>query len=266
MSSTKPICSISSPSSSTRNLRLLERERAALHVIQHAAGGADDDVRAALQALELRRVALPAVDGQHVEARHLRGVFLECFGHLDGELARGREDQRLRGAQLHVDLREDGQRERRRLAGAGLRLAEQVGATEDDRDGLRLDGRGRLVAHVVARRRRRRRSSPSSAKLGRGCRLQTWELRCRVRPVPISEEGRAMYAECAVTGTGFSAGAASASCAAARDCSLGARRARPARAAFRRFRPPASPDPRSRPRSGVSSGNSPGRRYSKRLS
>ena len=149
MSSTKPICSISSPSSSTRNLSWLERQRAALDVIEHASGGADHHVGAALQSLELRRVTLSAVDRQHVEAGHLRGVFLEGFGHLDGELARGREDQRLRCAQLDVDLREDGQRECGRLAGAGLRLAEQVGATQDHRDGLRLDGRGRLVAHIA---------------------------------------------------------------------------------------------------------------------
>ena len=86
--------------------------------------------------------------GSTLKPGHLRGVFLECFGHLDGELARRRKDQRLRGAQLHVDLREDGQRERRGLARAGLCLAEQVGATEDDRDGLGLDGSGGLVAHL----------------------------------------------------------------------------------------------------------------------
>ena len=53
-------------------------------------GRADDDVRAALQALELRGVALAAVDRQHVEAGQLRGVLLERLGHLDRELARGR--------------------------------------------------------------------------------------------------------------------------------------------------------------------------------
>jgi hypothetical protein len=110
---------------------------------------ADHHVGATLQALELRRVTLSAVDRQHVEARHLRGIFLEGFGHLDGELARGREDQGLGFAQLDIDFREDGQRECGRLAGARLRLAEQVGATQDHRDGLRLDGRGCFVAHVV---------------------------------------------------------------------------------------------------------------------
>ncbi len=59
-------------------------------------GRADDDVRAALQALQLRRIALAAVDRQHVEAGHLRGVFLEGFGDLDGQFARRHQHQRLR--------------------------------------------------------------------------------------------------------------------------------------------------------------------------
>src|SRR6187397_3600582 len=102
-------------------------------------------MRAALETLELRRVALSAVDRQYVEARHLRRVLLECLGDLDRELARGREHQCLRGAQLDIDLREDGQRERRGLAGTGLGLAQQIGAAEKCGNGLRLDGRGSFV-------------------------------------------------------------------------------------------------------------------------
>jgi len=85
-------------------LERLEIQRAALHVIEHASRRADDDVGAALQALQLRCVALSAVDRQHMEARHLRRIFLERLGHLDGELARRREDQRLRRPQFDVDL------------------------------------------------------------------------------------------------------------------------------------------------------------------
>jgi hypothetical protein len=49
------------------------------------------------------------------------------------------------------DALEDGQRERRGLAGAGGGLAEQVSPGEDRRDGLGLDGRGLLVAEGVER-------------------------------------------------------------------------------------------------------------------
>src|SRR6187399_618402 len=108
-------------------------------------------MRAALEAFQLRGIALSAVDRQHVEARHLRRVFLECLGDLDRELARWREDQRLCGAQLDIDLREDGQGEGRRLAGAGLGLAQKVRAAEESGNGLRLDGRGSFVADVCQR-------------------------------------------------------------------------------------------------------------------
>ena len=47
--------------------------------------------------------------------------------------------------------RQDRQRERRGLAGAGLRLAEHVAACEQRRDGRGLDRRGRLVADVGER-------------------------------------------------------------------------------------------------------------------
>ena len=48
---------------------------------------------------------------------------------------------RGRRAGVAGELREDRQRERRRLAGAGLRDADEIVAREDLRDGRRLDGR-----------------------------------------------------------------------------------------------------------------------------
>ena len=47
-----------------------------------------------------------------------------------------------------VDSRQRRQGERRGLAGAGLRLAEHVGAGQQHRYGGRLDGRWRLVTHI----------------------------------------------------------------------------------------------------------------------
>ena len=84
-------------------LQLVELERAAVHVIEQAARRADDDVRAALEALQLRGVALAAVDRQHVEAGNLRRVFLESLGDLDRELAGRAEHQRLRRRDRRVD-------------------------------------------------------------------------------------------------------------------------------------------------------------------
>ena len=49
-----------------------------------------------LQRTELRRIALAAVDRQHVEAGQVGGVLLEGLGDLDREFARRRQHQRLR--------------------------------------------------------------------------------------------------------------------------------------------------------------------------
>ena len=107
-----------------------ELQRAALEVIDDAARRADDDVHAAPQAVQLRRVALAAVDRQHVKAGQVRRVALERLGDLDRQLARRHQHQRLRRALLHIDARQDRQRERGGLAGAGLRLADDVRACE----------------------------------------------------------------------------------------------------------------------------------------
>ena len=69
-------------------------------------------------------------------------------------------------AQLEVDLREDGQRERGRLAGAGLRLAEQVGAAEDEREWFAPGWAWAFRSRRAARAATTASLSPSSEKLG----------------------------------------------------------------------------------------------------
>jgi hypothetical protein len=110
-------------------------------VVDHPARGADDDVHAALERLQLRVIALSAVDRQHVETGQVHGIFLERLGDLDRQFAGRCEHQRLRLELLRVDLRQDRQRERRGLAGAGLGLAEHVAAGEQRRNRGRLDRR-----------------------------------------------------------------------------------------------------------------------------
>ena len=117
---------------------------------------ADDDVRAATKAAELRAVTLAAVDRQHVEAGQLRRVALEGLGDLDRKLARRREHERLRLRLRSIDAREDRQRKRGRLAGTRLRLTEHVAAREERRDRRGLDGRRRFVADRGQRFEQRR--------------------------------------------------------------------------------------------------------------
>ncbi|OIQ71701.1 hypothetical protein GALL_466790 [mine drainage metagenome] len=129
----------------------VELQRAPLEVIDHAPGRADDDVRAAPERGQLRHVALPAVNRQHMKSAAPRRVAGEGFGNLDRQLARGHQHQRLRPRQRDVDALHDRQRERRGLAGAGLRLADQVDSGEQLRDRLRLDRRRRLVTQRAQR-------------------------------------------------------------------------------------------------------------------
>ena len=131
--------------------QLGEVERALLEVVHDPARGADDDVHAAAQRAELDAVRLAAVDGQHVHALDVGGVLLERLADLERELAGRREHQRLRRLLRQVEAGQDRQRERRGLAGAGLREADDVAAGEQRRDGRGLDGGGRLVADIGQR-------------------------------------------------------------------------------------------------------------------
>ena len=124
-------------------------ESALLQVVHDPAGRADDDVHASAQGAELHAVRLAAVDRQHVHARHVGGVPLERLAHLERQLARRREDQRLRLLLPQVEPRQDRQRERRRLAGARLGQADDVATGEQGGDRLGLDGRRGLVADLL---------------------------------------------------------------------------------------------------------------------
>jgi hypothetical protein len=125
-------------------------------MIGDAAGRADDDMDPAPQRGELRLIALPAVDRQHVKPRDVCRVALECLGDLQGQLPGRNQHQNLRIRLLDVDFRQHRQSKGGGLAGAGLGLAEHVGAAQDHRDRCRLNRRGRLVAHIGQRRKYRR--------------------------------------------------------------------------------------------------------------
>jgi hypothetical protein len=81
----------------------------------------------------------------------VRAVGAQGLGDLDAELARRREDEGLDVGVVGIDELDHGQPERGGLAGAGLRLSDDVPALEQHRDRLLLDGAGRLVSHVAER-------------------------------------------------------------------------------------------------------------------
>ena len=152
-SSMKPMRSISSASSSTSVFSSRQVERAACRGGRSRGPGVPTTTcTPRLQRLQLRAVALAAVDRQHVEAGHVRGV-ASGTPRRPGSPARASAPAPAPAAAccVEVDARQDRQRERRGLAGAGLRLAEHVAAGQQRRDGRGLDRRGRFVADVGER-------------------------------------------------------------------------------------------------------------------
>ncbi len=129
-----------------QRLQLRQVQGAAVQVIDHPARGAHHHVHAALERAELLGIRLAAVHRQHAETGDGFGIFLEGFGHLDGQLARRRQHQRLRLDLVQVGIGQHRQRERGGLAGTGLGLAEHVATGQQRRDGGGLDRRRGLVA------------------------------------------------------------------------------------------------------------------------
>jgi len=135
-------------------LDLVEHRVLGLDVVQQAAGGGHQhfDTLLELQGLGLHVHAAK----DHCAAQlGVLGVQRDLLGNLVGQFARGQQHQRAHrvargrcGTALVLEQAlQQRQRERRRLAGAGLGSAHHVLAGENHGDGLLLDGRHGLVAH-----------------------------------------------------------------------------------------------------------------------
>ena len=112
-----------------------------LEMVEQPARRRDEDVDARAKRVLLRPHADAAEDRGRRE-RRVDGELLELLEDLRGELARGREDQRARGAALLLDqVMQDRKQKRRGLAAAGLRAGEQIAAFERGRNGVGLNGR-----------------------------------------------------------------------------------------------------------------------------
>ena len=107
-------------------LEFRQIQRATLKVIDDATWRTDNDLHTALQRLQLRVIALAAVDWQDLEAWKMGCVFLECFSNLDRQFTRWGEDESLWLLQLRINVREDWQCKRGGLARAGLCLTQHV--------------------------------------------------------------------------------------------------------------------------------------------
>jgi hypothetical protein len=127
------------------NLDLAEDQVALLGEVQQPARGADDDLDACLQRLDLRLERAAAVDGLHADAA-LGAGRAQIAGDLHAQLTGGDDDQRLRHAVTALGRRADPLQHRdaeaEGLAGAGARLTDEVVAGQRQREGQLLDGEG----------------------------------------------------------------------------------------------------------------------------
>ena len=126
---------------------------ALLGQVEQPAGGADHDLDAPLERLDLRLVGAPAVDREDAGAELLAGRG-DVTGDLHGELAGRRDHQGLRrraGAAGQVEPVQQRHAEAEGLAGAGAGLADQVVAGQRDRQGEFLDREGAVDADRLER-------------------------------------------------------------------------------------------------------------------
>ena len=127
---------------------LREVDRLAAQVVEQAARRADDELRVAAELLLLALDVLPAEDDERGDVGCGRER-LRDLGDLDGQLARRRDDERLRDSGLRLDFLDDRQQEGERLARARLRLDDAVVTGAHERHRLLLHRR-RLLDAVTA--------------------------------------------------------------------------------------------------------------------
>ena len=133
-----------------QHLDLVEAQRALVDEIDQAAGRRHQHFDAVRQRADLlvdRHAADGECDGERAD---VPAIGAEAVGDLAGQFARRREHQNAAGffigpQPLGVQVIDDRQRERRGLAGSGLRDADDIAALHGDRNGLGLDRRGSEV-------------------------------------------------------------------------------------------------------------------------
>ncbi len=121
-------------------------------VVEQAARAGDDDFDPVAQGFDLRPCRNTAVNGGAAELR-FRAQIADGFMGLLRQFAGGADDERAEAAARPGEqLLQNGQHKGGRLAGAGLRGAEQIVAGEGGRQSRQLNGRGRDVADASDRR------------------------------------------------------------------------------------------------------------------
>ena len=84
-----------------------------------------------------------------MKSLNLRGIVLECFSHLNGQLTSWRQSQYLNVLTLRIYVGKQRQGECRRLPGARRCMSEDIPTVYQVRYRLALNRRRRFVADIV---------------------------------------------------------------------------------------------------------------------
>ena len=125
----------------------VELQGSAFQMIDDSARRAHDDLHAPGQGTELSFNGLSSVNREDVQIPPVRGQPAEFFGYLNGQFARGAQNNRLDISVRH-DLFQNGQSEGSRFARARLRLPHDVPTGEQGRNRQKLNGRRLFKAHI----------------------------------------------------------------------------------------------------------------------
>ena len=118
-----------------QKFHFVQTERALFQMIEQSSGRGDDDVWAGAQLVVLPSVADAAEDDCDFQIRETRVIAERGFD-LRGEFSRRFENEHARsGGTVLAEFGKNRQGERRRLAGAGLRTADDVLAGQHQRNG-----------------------------------------------------------------------------------------------------------------------------------
>ena len=117
-----------------------KHDGAALDMVNQTARSGNYDVCLALEGAELYGDVLPAVNRNHMHLRHLGGVLLDGFGHLNSEFASRREHEHRGFVTVEIEPRKQRERECSGRTGTGLCRTEQVSTLQKGRNCLCLNG------------------------------------------------------------------------------------------------------------------------------
>ncbi len=130
---------------------LVQLQRALVDVIHYPPWCADHDRGAAFQTAYLFAVIGTSINGQCLKSPDPVTEAFKRFGYLYGQFAGGRKAHGLWSTAIGIEIREDGQGEGSGFTGSCIGYAQEVAPSQQFRNGLLLDGGGRLVANCLDR-------------------------------------------------------------------------------------------------------------------